>query len=330
MDSGTTIILTLHRIGAKKPHRLRENEDMKVSTTGLRRFIESARRHGWTFVSMDEIGSQLESPARRGAVKQLALTFDDGYKDNLSEGYPLLRELAVPFCVYVTTGFVSNQVKPWWYVLEAVLSSGSTLKAPDGTDLDFGTGKEVSQVFMRIRKDLLQGPAQQRDAWRSWLKAESENLQNFSDEPMMTWEDVRTLALDPLVTIGAHTVSHPSLAVLSREDALDEIRESRSIIESHIGKAVRNFAYPYGGRAEAGPREIDLVRSCGFLTATTTRYGSISSRSKPDAHALPRIMYTDGFTLRRTAAMLYCQRFVHAVRKLGNPLRSARVGRIAA
>ena len=82
---------------------------------------------------------------------------------------------------------------------------------------------------------------------------------------------MKSFAADPLVTIGAHTVSHCNLAKRSEPQALDEITVSRTRIEATLQRPVVHLAYPYGDRCAAGPREFAMTQAAGFNTAVTTR-----------------------------------------------------------
>jgi peptidoglycan/xylan/chitin deacetylase (PgdA/CDA1 family) len=106
---------------------------------------------------------------------------------------------------------------------------------------------------------------------------------------MLSWDEIRQLAADPLVTIGAHTRRHYALAKLTLAQAQAEIEESRRRIERETGLACRHFSYPYGDEASAGKREFELVRELGLKTAVTTRKGLIHAQHARELTALPRV-----------------------------------------
>jgi len=108
---------------------------------------------------------------------------------------------------------------------------------------------------------------------------------------MLSWVDLRSLSEDPLVTIGAHTLTHPVLSTLPAEQSCYEIAESGKTLEHHTGHPVRHFAYPFGGLVEAGAREYEFAKTAGFATAVTTRNGLIES-DIPNRFALPRVAFT--------------------------------------
>jgi peptidoglycan/xylan/chitin deacetylase (PgdA/CDA1 family) len=111
----------------------------------------------------------------------------------------------------------------------------------------------------------------------------------------LSWDDLSKLAQDPLVTIGAHTVTHPVLSKLTQEEARTEMRIGRKLIEEQINRPVDHFCYPFGSRDEVGLREFQLARELGFKTATTTRWGNIFKKHRLHLHALPRVPLTNGF-----------------------------------
>ncbi|MDU2922806.1 polysaccharide deacetylase family protein, partial [Bradyrhizobium sp.] len=101
--------------------------------------------------------------------------------------------------------------------------------------------------------------------------------------------EISALCAEPLIEIGAHTVSHCSLAKQTEEMARSEITESRARIEAELQRPVLHMAYPYGDRAAAGPREFVLAAASGYKTAVTTRPGMIFPESADHLTALSRV-----------------------------------------
>jgi peptidoglycan/xylan/chitin deacetylase (PgdA/CDA1 family) len=108
-------------------------------------------------------------------------------------------------------------------------------------------------------------------------------------DDIMSWTEIRNLAQDSLVTIGAHSRTHAPLACLDVADMKREIFGSRVEIEAILEKPCRHFAFPYGGPNAAGPREFAAVAEAGFTTALTTRRGLIYKEHAGRLMSLPRI-----------------------------------------
>jgi hypothetical protein len=120
----------------------------------------------------------------------------------------------------------------------------------------------------------------------------------------MSWDELKTFAGDPLVAIGAHTVSHCNLAQQSEATAREEMTVSRARIEQRLQQDVRHFAYPYGNRLAAGAREFALAAAAGFKTAVTTRPGMIFPESADHLTALPRVSLNGNYQERRILPVL--------------------------
>jgi peptidoglycan/xylan/chitin deacetylase (PgdA/CDA1 family) len=86
--------------------------------------------------------------------------------------------------------------------------------------------------------------------------------------------------------IGSHTISHPNLANLSDDEVRQELVDSKKLLETKLGRAVRWFAYPFGGREHFRPEQLSLVREAGYEGCVSAHYGFIY-RGK-DYPILPR------------------------------------------
>lgn len=104
-------ILMLHRVVECRSEG--ENRELEITPDFLEQTIETYRRQGQRFVSIDEACEIIV----RGRTSHpfVCLTFDDGYQDNYDIAYPILKQSNVPFAIYVTTGFIDNQLPMWWY-----------------------------------------------------------------------------------------------------------------------------------------------------------------------------------------------------------------------
>jgi hypothetical protein len=108
-------------------------------------------------------------------------------------------------------------------------------------------------------------------------------------EQFASWEELRELTRDQLITIGGHTVTHPSLRDLEEDRAIAEIINGRRRLEAQLDIAVSHFAYPYGEGSSCGPREFGLAARAGFLTAVTLRSGNVFPQHRDHLMSLPRL-----------------------------------------
>lgn len=291
---GIGTIFMLHRVLPVQEAEFAPNKDMAVSVAFLERFVLEARQAGYTFTSLDQLCTHLEQGSRQ---KMLVLTFDDGYRDNFTHAYPLLRRLQVPFAVYVTTSFPDGEAVLWWEAIEQLLLDHDQIELADGRVLACRTNQEKLVAFVSLRAAIMALPSDRLVERVNAMFAQAKfNWRPLCSTHAMQWEEISELARDPLVTIGAHTLSHPVLGALSPDQAILEMRGSRDRLEARIGMPVKHFCYPFGSRNEVGVREFELARNLGFRTATTTRWGNIFRAHRAHLHALPRVPLTHAFT----------------------------------
>jgi peptidoglycan/xylan/chitin deacetylase (PgdA/CDA1 family) len=123
-------------------------------------------------------------------------------------------------------------------------------------------------------------------------------------ELCMSWDELKAFANDPLISIGAHSVTHCNLARQPKEIASQEMATSRERIENVLQRPVVHLAYPYGDKIAAGAREFALAQAAGFKTAVTTRPGMIFPESAGHLTALPRVSLNGNYQDTRILPVL--------------------------
>jgi peptidoglycan/xylan/chitin deacetylase (PgdA/CDA1 family) len=243
---------------------------------------------GYAFVSLDELCAELGKPRSRGAPRIAALTFDDGYRDNHDVAYPLLSSLGIPFAIYVATSFPDRSHVPWWYLLEEHLLDSASLGIEHrGRAFEWRLdGPAARRAAFAEAEVLFNGlsPGEVRVLCESAFGAE--RVQRSFESLFLTWEMIRALDASGRVTIGAHTVDHVALPGLPIAEARAQVEGSKRRIDEQLGRSTRHFAYPFGA---AGPRERDLVREAGFISATTTCVANLFPEHANHLFTLPRV-----------------------------------------
>lgn len=234
----------------------------------------------------------------------VTVTFDDGYVDNLIYGRPRLAAADVPATVFLATGYLNSSREFWWDELVSLLVLGDGPKnfelivRGQSVQFEIGDNPPTHQDSNAFAASLNMRHAALMTVWNVLRHLEDGDREvamrilraNFAvtdrhELPRrgMTSEEVKALVADQLVTIGAHTVTHPSLPSLESDDCRREITESKLTCEALIGAPVSAFAYPYGD-FDANVREE--VRSAGFAVACSTQRRP--AVAKFDGFALPR------------------------------------------
>ena len=261
---------------------------------------------------------QLPRALRESKVpdRSVIVTFDDGYADNLFNAKPLLERYHVPATIFLSSGFIGREHEFWWDELVRLLLRPGTL--PKSLSLRVGGDRFRWQLadaarypraeFRRYRNwsawkeaptprhSLYQALWQQLhpmdederesvlDQLRAWANGGSSGSRANRS---LSREEAVSLAQGEWVEIGAHTVTHPSLAALPLASQRDEILNSKSRLENLLSRPVVSFSYPFGKQSDYSADTINLVRQGGFVCACSNLTGVIEQRSDP--FELPRV-----------------------------------------
>ena len=302
---GRGVILMLHRVRPAEAAAFAPNALLEVTPGFLEEAILAVRAAGLDIVTLDEALARLSDEA---APPFAVFTFDDGYRDTLDVALPVMRRHAAPLTVYATPGIADRTASLWWVELERALQALTRIEIdlPAGpVRLDCASPAAKKKAFDTIYWSLRPGPEEGlRTAVSTLARAAGTDSAAVADELCLDWPGLAALASDPLVTIGAHTMSHPMLAKHPAAVAEAEMAFSREMLARHLGLTPRHFAYPVGDPGSAGVREFEAARRLGFASAVTTRPGMVFSDHAAHLTALPRLSLNGLFQRRRDLDVL--------------------------
>jgi peptidoglycan/xylan/chitin deacetylase (PgdA/CDA1 family) len=205
------------------------------TTTSPAVFAEQMRflhDNGYTVIGLNEAVAILEDPAVEGqnkasgpGNKYAVLTFDDGFRDFLTEAFPVFDRYFFPATVFLSTGFVGKNTR-----------------------------------------------------------------KKFKSRECLLWHEIRELDRMKVV-FGSHTITHPVLIDLKKEEVEKEVRRSKEEIEDRLGTAVRSFSYPFAFPDGDSPFTKQLrstLEACGYENGVCTRIGT-STKNNADTFFLSRI-----------------------------------------
>lgn len=244
------------------------------------------RRQGWSIVSLDECLQKLASNDQSG--RYAVLTFDDGYRDNVSVALPILERHNAPFMMYVPTGAPTRSMESWWLGLRKLFLSRDKITI-DALGRQFRCSdirskiSAFTEVTQWVHQDYRRG-----EMLAPTFKQNGISLAELNDAYFLDERELRILSRHPLASIGGHTTSHAALAALDTSSAWAELADNRDYLENLLQLSVRHLAYPYGTVRACGPREEHLANEVGFQSAVTTRQGQMYDRNV-NHFALPRI-----------------------------------------
>ena len=285
------LVLGYHRIGRPGDGV----HDMRLWSATADDFAEQVRflTRQVEIVSGDELPEALGS--RRG--RRVALTFDDGYRDNYDTAYPVLRSHGVPAVFFVATGFLDRPRVAWWDEIawmvrssrRPVLEPGAWLTAPlacdrPGRDAAIRT---LGAIYVRL-------PAERAGPFLEWLASATGSGRAdaaAAASTWMTWDMVREMRAAGM-TFGAHTVDHPVLARCSVERQRREIAGSVTRLHDELGQPPTLFSYPIGAPGTFDARTRACLREAGIthafsLSGGYQRPGALDPLDIPREHVSP-------------------------------------------
>jgi peptidoglycan/xylan/chitin deacetylase (PgdA/CDA1 family) len=274
--------------------------------------------HEYEPVPLRELLSRLH--AGRPSRRMVALTFDDGYADNLFAAAPLLEQYQMPATVFITTGYLDGRREFWWddlarLVMQSKTDPASWRMVVAGTSMAWDADTSREKVY----RDLHQALRNVEDGFRESVLVDLSGRSKISRNVRpthrpLTGEECRTLARSGLVEIGAHTVHHPWLSAHRPEQQKQEFTNSCRELESILGSSVTSLAYPYGKRDSVGPETIQFAHEAGLQVACANVRGQAFVASDPLwlPRFIPGVLEGDPFRSR-----------IQVPRNYGNSLAAA-------
>jgi peptidoglycan/xylan/chitin deacetylase (PgdA/CDA1 family) len=231
---------------------------------------------------------------------RFAVTFDDGYVDNLHLAAPILLRLGIPATFFVVSEYVGTRRRYWWdeiawlvrHARREALQPAAFLSEPCRQGLPETLALDSERARLHTTACLeavLRGatPAQVEQALSELrVHAETRATTDSDDAVLMDWNALRTLARQGF-DIGSHSADHLNLAQLDADALARQLSDSKAHIEAQIGQPVRSLAYPYGGAEHFNAGVQAATRTAGYECAFTALEGPVTPRS--DATALPRL-----------------------------------------
>jgi peptidoglycan/xylan/chitin deacetylase (PgdA/CDA1 family) len=239
-----------------------------VGTENFRRQVETLRR-SYELVTQRELSAELAAGGR--PKKPLcAITFDDGYADNLYAGLPVLERLGVPATIYLATDAMTGGAL--WYervgaIVGNAVAKGARRELVSAAAEWLGREPNADEGVVEITKALCEAfkrvPSAERRSRVDALEAKVGPPGPGALPRFLSWDEVRELARAGW-EIGNHTRTHPILPETPDAEAAEEIRTSHETIERETGNAPVGFAYPNG---DTDDRIVGLVKSAGYRYA---------------------------------------------------------------
>lgn len=232
-------------------------------------------------VTMREIDSAVRG-MRSLPAECVAITFDDGYLNNLEVAHPILQKYNLPATLYVATHFISRTSLIWTDELERLILEASPIpprKLFEGKiEIDL-TNRESRLKTLSSAKRLLKSlhPCKRKatlDLLAASLSSHANEVRHPSLHDFLDWEQLRVMKNSGVWEVGAHTQSHNSLGLLSVSEGRYEIVDSMNKVAEELGgNHPPLFSYPEGQERDMPEYAIDTLKKLGLSSAPSAIYG---------------------------------------------------------
>lgn len=266
---------------AVSPGPLATGRDVeRVGSKGFERQLHALVRVG-NVVGLGDALAALDAGMRL-PPRAVAITFDDGYRDNLELAAPALHRLGLPATFFLAPGFLSRTTVPWWEAL-AVSVMGSPRRSVTyaGRTCLLGSDDERRAAYRWVSADLKRRARLQREERVADLVRElCPGADTSATDSFLDWTGARELAALGF-EIGSHTLTHPILAHEPSPEQSRELRDSRVLLERELSIPVSVVAYPNGTVTDYDEDTKHAVEAAGYRAAVTCRFGWNDARTPP-------------------------------------------------
>ena len=210
-----------------------------------------------------------EKPKKNSII----ITFDDGYKDNYTTAYPILKKYNLPATIFLATGHINKNELFWWDKIAYIINKTKIKKFSSKEQTIINIQEKLKKVSESKKKSSIK-------KLEKTLKVKIPKIENIA----LSWENIKEMSKNN-ISFGAHTVSHPIITRISLKEAKSEILKSKNKIEKMINKKVSVFAYPNGGKEDMSDQIDKFLKENGFDFSVSTIYGT----TEKDSFRLNRI-----------------------------------------
>jgi peptidoglycan/xylan/chitin deacetylase (PgdA/CDA1 family) len=279
LDDQQVAIFLFHGVVTASPYAVRNYTRKNLEVAVFRSIIRALIDTGGCPVSMDEVLQSCET-GRPYAPKSFAVTFDDGFRNNLTVAEPVLRELGVPATFYITSGFVDANRMSWIDRIEFAVEHMTRSSVHLSWETEARPCANVEQrrlLLTEIRREAKSRPGYNLEALATdiiqRLGAADATSSTEPIDQKLNWNEVRKLASLPHCIVGGHSHSHAILSFLDRAALEQEVDLSLSMLRDKAGVVATHYSYPEGLSHCYSDEVIAVLKDRGVRCCPTAEDG---------------------------------------------------------
>jgi peptidoglycan/xylan/chitin deacetylase (PgdA/CDA1 family) len=217
---------------------------------------------------------------KRSRKAPLVITFDDGYLDNYTHAFQVIKKLNIPITIFLIPEYAESGKYFWWLADDYLVEHATVDKVVvEGKLYQLSRPQERKALANLIDKRTRNvGSVEERENFLCHIQQvlqvvlPSRQEDGMSNPSLpMNWSEIREMDQSGLVSFGAHTMHHPIIAYLSHPEELRaEVQQCRVVLEQQLGHSIRSFCYPVGKMIHIGEQGVQAVKDAGYKWALTT------------------------------------------------------------
>lgn len=230
-------------------------------------------RQNFEILAESDLLSLIRTPRFKG--RYAAITFDDGYRDNYTLAYPVLKANSTPATYFICPDIIDSRRVGWWDVIAYLVKKTTRRSIVIGGNEMEVEGRKPEVIGRLLDQMKLRKASETAGLLEDISRACEVALPDaqLQSGQFMTWEEIQEVSENG-IAIGSHTYTHRVLATLDEQSQREELRESKQALESRLGNVVRTLAYPAGGYAHFTPATMRIAGECGYEAAFSFHTGA--------------------------------------------------------
>lgn len=277
-------IYLFHGVINKKNNSIRNYTEKHIQSHYFKSLIQKLSKKG-NPISIDEAVKTLREK-KKIKPKSFVISFDDGFYNNISIAYPILRSLKIPFVIYLTTNFIDKNGMSWIDQIEHCVYKTKIKKlfiSRYKKNFEIKNDKEkiklMKYIRTKVKKDKNCDPNKFAKQINKILGFNKEIRSNLIIDKKLSWKDIKKFKNNNLITFGGHSHTHLPLGYLKPNILKQEIKTSVRKIKNQLGSNNIHYSYPEGSKETYSKKVIRELKKNNIKSSVTTLDGSNSKNT---------------------------------------------------
>ncbi len=287
------VILLYHGVTDSQSHGIENYSAKHLQVDEFARQIEYVSKN-CNVLSIDDIVTRTRNNEPFGEYA-VAITFDDGFRNNYTTAAPVLEKFGVPAVFYISSGIVNSTIMFWVDILEDCLNLSKkdriTVQLDNSVEFLLREDSEKIQALKAIKSFCKKSNEETKNRILAQVQEQTgvtASVDHASNYEKISWSELRAMNSSDLFTIGGHSMYHDILSALPPEKMASDVELSIRLLEYNLNQQITHYSYPEGQENHYNEMVIDKLKELGIVCSPSAIAGT--NRPQTDLFHLKRIM----------------------------------------